>query len=224
VDLLVDPGTYCYHGEPQWRSYFRSTLAHNTIEVDRQNQSVEGGPFLWSSRTDATVDEAVLDGPVQTWAGHHTGYVRLDAALRHDRQVVLDTTERALTVVDTVTSSAAHTLRLAWHLGPAVEVSLRGDEAELVWGAGPTERRARLRLPEQLSWSAHRGETDPVLGWYSPRFGVRLPSTTLVGSGSWAGALTLRTALALADVAGAGASEAETDRNLAEDLTIRGRT
>ena len=35
VDVLADPGTYCYHGEPRWRSYFRSTLAHNTIEVGR---------------------------------------------------------------------------------------------------------------------------------------------------------------------------------------------
>ena len=33
VDVLADPGTYCYHGEPSWRSYFRSTLAHNTMEV-----------------------------------------------------------------------------------------------------------------------------------------------------------------------------------------------
>ncbi|HET7277307.1 MAG TPA: alginate lyase family protein, partial [Dermatophilaceae bacterium] len=30
VDILADPGTYCYHGEPDWRSYFRSTRAHNT--------------------------------------------------------------------------------------------------------------------------------------------------------------------------------------------------
>jgi hypothetical protein len=224
VELLVDPGTYCYHGEPQWRSYFRSTLAHNTVEVDGENQSVEGGPFLWSSRTDATVDEAVLDGPVRTWSGHHTGYARLDGALRHDRSVALDTTDRRLTVVDTVTSSVHHTVRLAWHLGPEVEVTLRGGEAELVWGSGTARRRARMRLPEQLAWSAHRGEGDPVLGWYSPRFGVRVPTTTLVGSGSWRGTLTLHTALEMAGTAGAGTPQGNTGRGLTEDLTIRGRT
>src|SRR5205823_10492447 len=45
VDILADPGTYCYHGEPEWRSYFRSTIAHNTVELDRQSQSSAGGPF-----------------------------------------------------------------------------------------------------------------------------------------------------------------------------------
>jgi hypothetical protein len=224
VDLLVDPGTYCYHGEPQWRSYFRSTLAHNTIEVDGQNQSVEGGPFLWSSRTDPTVDEAVLEGSVRTWVAHHTGYARLDPSLRHDRAVALDTVDHAMTVVDTLTGSAPHTLRLAWHLGPDVDVVLRDGAAELTWGMGPTERRARLGLPEQLDWSAHRGETDPVLGWYSPRFGVRVPTTTLVGAGSWTGTLTLRTALELAGTAGAGSPEGNTGRGLTEDLTTRGRT
>ena len=47
VDVLADPGTYCYHGEPAWRSYFRSTIAHNTVELNGQNQSGDGGPFLW---------------------------------------------------------------------------------------------------------------------------------------------------------------------------------
>jgi hypothetical protein len=40
-----------------------------------------------------------------------------------------------------------------------------------------------LDLPAQLSWRAHRGETDPPLGWYSVGFGRKEPSTTLVGTG-----------------------------------------
>ena len=49
VDILADPGTYCYHGEPAWRSYFRSTIAHNTVELGGRSQSSDGGPFMWAA-------------------------------------------------------------------------------------------------------------------------------------------------------------------------------
>ena len=39
MDILADPGTYCYHGEPEWRSYFRSTIGHNTVEIGGRDQS-----------------------------------------------------------------------------------------------------------------------------------------------------------------------------------------
>ena len=42
VDVLADPGTYCYGGDPTWRAYFRSTMAHNTLEVGGVDQSVGG--------------------------------------------------------------------------------------------------------------------------------------------------------------------------------------
>ena len=49
VDVLADPGTYCYHGEREWRDYFRSTIGHNTLELLSQDQSISGGPFLWTT-------------------------------------------------------------------------------------------------------------------------------------------------------------------------------
>jgi hypothetical protein len=200
VDVLADPGTYCYHGEPQWRTYFRSTRAHSTVEVDSASQSVEGGPFLWSSHAASVVDTADLGSDVQLWSGHHLGYARLDPQLRHDRTVTFDVAARTLTVEDTLTGSTRHTLRLAWHCGPDVVVELAENAAELVWTDALGRRSGRLALPPELSWTAHRGETSPVLGWYSPRFGERVPSTSLVGSGAWTGRIRLTTVLDLSDV------------------------
>ena len=196
VDVLVDPGTYCYHGEPEWRSYFRSTLAHNTIEVDGTSQSVEAGPFLWSTHARAELTRTdVGEQPVQAWTAHHTGYARLDPALRHTRTVTLDSSTRRLSILDTVTGGAAHTLRLAFHLGPEVDVRLAGSTAELGWPGDDGDSTAVLRLPDQLDWTAHCGETDPVLGWYSPRFGERVPTTTLIGSGALEDSVELRSTL-----------------------------
>ena len=78
TDVLADPGTYCYHGEPGWRSYFRSTLAHNTIEVDGQDQSTSGGPFLWTrhARSRLLELETDADGEVTAWSAEHDGYRR----------------------------------------------------------------------------------------------------------------------------------------------------
>ena len=70
TDVLADPGTYCYHGEPRWRSYFRSTLAHNTIEVGGQDQSTSGGPFLWTRHARSGLIES---GDRCRRGGHVTG-------------------------------------------------------------------------------------------------------------------------------------------------------
>ena len=183
VELLVDPGTYCYHGEPQWRSYFRSTRAHNTLELDQTSQAREGGPFMWS--TAVPVDPVVqhgLDADTSTWTARHMGYQRLAGSPVHERTVRLEKLARRLVIEDRVHSGTGHEVRLHFHLGPAVAVALDGARAELTWtGRDDEAGRALLSLPRGLHWSSHRGETDPVIGWFSPRFGVRQPTTTLTG-------------------------------------------
>ena len=69
-------------------------------------------------------------------------------------------------------------------MGPAVEVSLGGSLATLTWSGRSGPVIAGLHLPPGLRWTVHRGETDPPLGWYSPRFGSRVETSTLVGAGT----------------------------------------
>ncbi|WCH94841.1 alginate lyase family protein [Streptomyces moderatus] len=184
VDVLADPGTYCYHGQPEWRRYFRSTLGHNTLQLDGDDQSASGGPFLWTRHARSRVLVAdTSDQNVARWCAEHDGY----QGSVHRRRVELTPVRRELKIVDDV-SGPKRSVRLAFHLGPAITAELMGNRAVLTWTRDGEERSAVLDLPGQLSWRAHRGESDPPLGWYSAGFGRKEPAITLVGTGSTDGA------------------------------------
>jgi len=182
VDVLADPGTYCYHGEPAWRSYFRSTIAHNTIELNGQNQSGDGGPFLWLRHANGHEIGVVDTGESAEWTADHDGYLSLRPPARHRRSVRLDRAARRITITDQI-DGGDYDVRVAFHLGPDVQAELDGHHAVLRWPAAAAPGEARLELPPQLRWSLHRGETDPILGWYSPGLGQRVPAFTLLGRG-----------------------------------------
>ncbi|GAA4661949.1 alginate lyase family protein [Streptomyces chumphonensis] len=191
VDVLADPGTFCYHGQPAWRRYFRSTLAHNTLEVEGADQSVPGGPFLWTRHARSRVLVADPSGPeVSRWCAEHDGY----RGSVHRRSVELTAATRELRVVDEL-RGPRRAVRLAFHLGPAVTADLTGNRARLGWTRDGAERSATLELPGELTWRAHRGESDPPLGWYSAGFGRKEPATTLVGSGFAGNSAELTTVL-----------------------------
>ncbi|MGW1950539.1 alginate lyase family protein, partial [Streptomyces sp. NPDC001940] len=192
VEVLADPGTYCYHGQPEWRQYFRSTLGHNTLQLDGTDQSVSGGPFLWTRHAHTRVLTAgTSQQGVARWCAEHDGY----QGSVHRRRVELESASRELKVVDEVRGSRRAEVRLAFHLGPAIAADLTGNRAELTWIRDGEDRSAVLDLPGQLSWRAHHGETQPPLGWYSAGFGRKEPTTTLVGTGFTDGVVEFTTAL-----------------------------
>jgi Heparinase II/III-like protein/Heparinase II/III N-terminus len=195
VDILADPGTYCYHGEPEWRSYFRSTVAHNTIELGGRSQSVDSGPFMWERHARTREIEASS----VTWTAEHDGYASLAPPGRHRRSVYLDRAARRIEIKDMITGSTRD-VRLAFHLGPDVHAELRVADpgvtcAILSWNSGFEPGAARLELPGALRWTLHSGEIGPVLGWYSPGLGRRVPAVTLLGQGCCADGTPLITQL-----------------------------
>jgi hypothetical protein len=199
VDVLADPGTYCYHGEAAWRSYFRSTIAHNTAELGGRSQSSEGGPFLWLRHAHAREIDVTDDGTVAQWVAEHDGYSSLDPPARHRRLVRLDRPTRTLEIVDEI-DGGSYDIRLAFHLGPDIQAELDGSCALLRWpSASAPAGTARLELPPQLDWRLVRGDTEPIMGWYAPGLGRRVPAFTLVGAGRSAPQARFSTRLAFGD-------------------------
>ena len=196
VDILADPGTYCYHGEPEWRSYFQSTVAHNTVEIGGRNQSTRSGPFMWSRHAQSTEIEAHVS-PLN-WAAEHDGYEVLSPPASHRRSVRLDPGARELDITDVI-DAGRHGVRMAFHFGPHVQVSLNDAVAELSWPEATVPGTARIELPAELEWRAYRGSLDPILGWNSEGFGRKTPAVTLIGTGRCCRDASLITKLKFAD-------------------------
>ncbi len=199
TDVLSDPGTYCYSSNQLFRRYFRSTIGHNTLELLGRDQSTSGGPTMWIRHAESRLKslESSADGDKGRWVAEHYGYRTIDPPVTHRRTVEFDGKQRFIQITDEIDGVGRPPVRLAFHLGPTVEAELDGCILALRWpDRDEGEATATMTLPWSLRWSLIRGASDPVLGWYSPTFGQKVPATDVIGVGSATPGSPLRTRLA----------------------------
>jgi len=173
VPILIDPGTYCYHDKWEWRKYFRGTTAHNTLCVDGLDQSVQAGPFLWARKAEAKVHQWQPEPHGGVLEASHDGYTHL--GIIHHRKIELNKTK--IVVLDRLEGNRNHDVTLNWHFHPGCQVKLAGQEAIIF----ALQARLVMKLPLGLEPELIRG--GEFQGWYSPCFGVKEKTITLVCRG-----------------------------------------
>ncbi len=115
--LLVDTGISTYETNER-RQLERSTLSHNTVEVNGQNSSEVWGSFRVGNRAKATILE---DTASTVWAVHD-GYKKI--GVQHERRFLLK--EKSLVIID---KTAENVLSKAfWHFPPDVLVTLENND------------------------------------------------------------------------------------------------
>lgn len=180
--VVIDPGSYIYTADWQWRERFRSTAFHNSVQVDGEEINRLGGKgLMWTIHPDA-------DHKVQVWesgpdrdrfVGEHSGYRRLADPVSHSREIIFDKQRPHWLIRDTLTGASEHELTGRWHLHPDVTVHQESDGFVL---AGPG------RIPIVLTYSGPAGLAwSQEDGWYSPSYGVRVPTRVLTWR--WRGSL-----------------------------------
>jgi hypothetical protein len=175
--FLVDAGTYAYHSHPEWRTFFRSTAAHNTACVDGRNQSEMAGRFLWGAKANARLLRFESNSQQITIAAEHDGYTRLPDPVTHRRTVDFDRTTGNVSIEDGFTCVGRHEIELFFHMHEeASVVSLRDGEANIDWRG----RRIMFSSPDgNARWEIIRGSEEPKLGWRSRRFNQKQSIATL---------------------------------------------
>lgn len=189
-DVLVDPGTYDYFTHQGWRDYFRSTRAHNTIEIDGVDQSETLGLFMWGSRASARClgwAEGQRGGVV---SGEHDGYRRLDDPVTHRRTITLDGDPGEVLISDEILAGGCHQVAMYLHLAEHCRVESLGENRfQVDYGNGTVT----IEIDGQLSVTMVSGSENPILGWVSRGYHRKTPSTTLVSRCACEGDLSLCT-------------------------------
>jgi hypothetical protein len=174
--VLVDPGTYLYGSGGPWRSWFRSTPAHNALNLDGASQSVMSGAFNWSHKAEARLEETGErhDG---TWLRmSHDGYAKRFGRV-HQRTVQIDAGK--ISVTDQLVGGPPREAEIVLQLAPGLVAEITGKSARV---RRDDDTLLRIDFPTEAVTAA-TGEDRPDGGWVSPRFGEKRPATRL----SWRG-------------------------------------
>ncbi|HET9475101.1 MAG TPA: alginate lyase family protein [Steroidobacteraceae bacterium] len=189
-EILVDPGTYAYHTDPEWRRYFRSTRAHNTVSIDGEDQSVQAGNFMWTHHARARCISYDASPQLQRFIGEHDGYRRLADPVVHRREITFEPDRQLIEITDTLRCAGTHTARRAWHF--AADCRVEPQDAGLRVSSGVAQ--VFLEPLEALQHvEIHRGGTPAHGGWVSPNLGRKQPATTVSWQSQITGTTVLRT-------------------------------
>lgn len=175
-ELLIDPGTYTYVGDPVWRDRFRGSAAHNTVRIDSRDQADPAGPFSWRNppyvETVRWSTNSQCDLLIALCKAH---------GITHQRSILMLKEESAAIIVDDIfednpieanpLETAERTIEQFWHPGsPADRLSPRS------FAVGS---RATLTLWAKDGLADSDRSEEGEFGWRSPAPGRKAEAILL---------------------------------------------
>ena len=165
--FFIDPGTYLYHGGKEWRNYFRSTSAHNTLKIDGQDQAKTLSDFIYKDFYEIINPVVEDDEDEFRWSAGHDGYMKGKDPVFHKREVVYKRDNQVIFLKDIVHCRKKHFVEGFFHFHPDISVVCQDYSIVAEWDT------VRTRIGVDKKWKdlkIIRGSKKPQLGWYSQRF------------------------------------------------------
>lgn len=192
--FFIDPGTYVYAADKEWRNYFKGTLAHNTVTIDKADQSVSGGNFMWLKKAGYRLMEYKSDALIDMVRGEQYGYMRLVDPVAHQREVIFDKRKRHIKIRDIIKSKKRHLIELNFHLDKECAVTKKSlNRLELANNG----RAIVMEIDDKLNCHLFNGSLDPKAGWQSDHFDVKNETITLNAGNEFVGECEFETTITL---------------------------
>ena len=175
VPLLIDLGSGQYNGDQAIRNFFRSTIAHNTVEIGGKSQAKMLGPFMWEQSYETTLKKAEKS-PIMHAEASHNGYMK-DFSVLHTRRIEWSSYHQ-IEILDSFHGGGEFLLRGAFHLGKCRTVRRKGQIIEINFD----EFLFSIFFPAEFFIETYHGSEFPFMGWRSIVYGEWEPIHTIVFS------------------------------------------
>ncbi len=168
VRMITDSGVYEYTAG-EWRDFFRSTRAHNTVVIDGGDQSEVWGSFRVARRAYPRDLIWITTDEMDYFSGGHDGYQRLAEPTFHHRRV-LGLKDKFWVILDRISGRGIHRADSFIHFHPDVSVDL-STPGQLSVSCNQQKMTVFAFDYDKIGFFS--GQVDPVQGWYSPEFGLK---------------------------------------------------
>lgn len=176
-ELLTDPGTYVYNCKPEWRNYFRSTRAHNTVTIDGRDQAEPGGTFRWKTKIRSRLQRFAESG-IEYLEAEHDGYTRAANGIVHRRRLIYIPSEYWI-VIDDFRGSGEHTFDFNFHFGTIVAPSALEQDDRGVVMCSKELGLLGLFTSQPSTATMVQGQSSPIEGWISHGYGEKESASVL---------------------------------------------
>jgi hypothetical protein len=179
--FIVDPGTYIYTADPEWRNRFRSTSYHNTIQVDgcEQNDFDLSHLFSLGEPVEIRINEWQTDHSYDFLDAEYSGFESLRDPITHRRQILFHKMERYWIIRDILFNSikthpiTEHEFELNLHLAPMELAAFSGDPLSINAGDSSSANIAIIPLnPNGLEITIDEG-------WVSYSYGSKVKAPVI---------------------------------------------
>lgn len=171
--ILLDPGSGQYNGSQGIRNYFRSTLAHNTIQIQDKDQAEISGPFLWNKPYNTKLIQLKTMPNVYLKASHDGYQERYGTT--HEREIIWHNGYQ-FTIKDEIIAADSVNIKGAFQITDQVGVTI--DQTTIF--IDHDDFHMTLDFETDVKLMLFNGKDNPFRGWKSNIYGSWTPIYTVV--------------------------------------------
>jgi len=136
INYLRDTGSYKYNAALDDVNYFNGAEGHNTVSIDKADQMLKGGRFIWFYWVNKAKAILKKENDTYKFEGTIEAFKQLGNNIQHTRKVNKPKGENTWQVTDVIQNKGDRKIYQYWHLHPdhvdAIEIITTDENNNLI--------------------------------------------------------------------------------------------